>query len=632
MRATIVGYGEKWYLVRARVLGTTWMCGIAGLIDLENTWSSEKKLRLVEAMANTMIHRGPDQSGAWQSEDGRCALSHRRLSIIDLTESGRQPMVGEDGENVITFNGEVYNFTELRQEFEESGVRFRTGTDTEVFLKGMQQEGLKFLERIDGMYAIAYYDAHSRQLILARDAFGEKPLYYTAQNGIFAFASELHALAIIPDFDDAIDDAAVANFLAFQYLPTPTTIYRSVHRLPPGSYLILEADGRIRSGRHFAFQPNGDDQSHRSIDDLADELEEILVRSIRRRLVSDVPLGAFLSGGVDSSLVCALVTRRLNRSLKTFSIGFTDAEDSEHLYARQMAEHIGTEHHEKMLSPEVMDLAQLIGRVLDEPNGDSSCLPTYLLSQFARESVTVALSGDGGDELFGGYGRYFITVDEDRREMAGDTQLSWWRPAMAYFPRVMVFPKAELSTLFPSLPLDCHLTISALEDRLERREKSLLDSLREIDAETYLPGAVLPKVDRMSMQHSLEVRAPLLSPEVARFAARLTSAQCYDGNGQGKLVLKRLAGRYIPMDWLARRKMGFGLPMTLWGKESLLPSARRLLLDETQGQLLRWIPVPLLRTFLDAQKQSFSTYRVWSLMILEIWLRSHPASRRSNLV
>ena len=367
------------------------MCGIAGFVDLRGRFHAEALRELATRMANTMLHRGPDDGGAWVDPTGYCAFSQRRLSIIDLSPAGHQPMQSSDGRTCITFNGEIYNFNDLRSELESNGRTLRTRTDTEVLLEAIRAYGTETFLKLDGMYAFAFFDEQTSDLILARDPFGEKPLYYTHQNGYFAFASELHALPVLPQFDATIDEEAIAQLFMLQYVHAPRTIYRSAKKLPPGHWLRLSRDGTIRIEQFYKFTPQSGPFEDRSLDDLADELKEILVRSVRRRMISDVPVGAFLSGGVDSSLVVALIARELGHKVKTFSIGFDKAPESEHLFARQMAERLGTDHHDKILAPDILNLATMIGQILDEPNGDSSCLPTYLISEFARRQVTVSL-------------------------------------------------------------------------------------------------------------------------------------------------------------------------------------------------------------------------------------------------
>jgi len=596
------------------------MCGIAGIVSKNGALSPPDLLASATAMANVMRHRGPNDSGAWLDPGGRAALSHRRLSIIDISSAGHQPMLSPDALQVLTYNGELYNFLELKAELESGGEHFETRSDTEVLLRLLRKFGQDALPRLDAMFAFGFYDTRRRELLLARDIFGEKPLYYVDTPSHFAFASELQALTLLSGFEASIDHDAIATYLSLQYVGCPDTIYRSCRKLPPGHWLRLDATERVTIEPYFTFKTAADQTSARSLDELADELEELLVRTVKRRLISDVPLGAFLSGGVDSTTIAAIAVKKLGVNLKTYSVGFQGHADSEHEEARAVACHLGTAHHEKILTPDALSLGQHIGKVLDEPNGDTSCLPTYLVSEFARESVTVALSGDGGDELFGGYGRYFVTVDEsrnplNRRWRAGDVYLS---------NRILVFPDEELLQLFDPLPTRTRQFLEQHRAAITSDCRPLINVLREFDAATYMPGAVLAKVDRMSMLHSLEVRAPLLGIDIAKFAMRLAADDCY-ARGQGKLVLKRVASRYLPQEWMSRPKRGFGLPMTLWSSEVLLPSLRAMLLHE-DGALRRWVEPARLRAYVDGLSRDFQPYRAWSLFILETWLRSHPAA------
>jgi len=600
------------------------MCGIAGIIDKSGRLGAEKLGDFAKRMAMAMTYRGPDDMGVWVSPDGRCALSQRRLAIIDLSPGGHQPMLSHDGKRAITFNGEIYNFLELRAELEKQGLSFRSHSDTEVLLALLGREHAAVLPRLDAMFAFAHYDMSSRELLLARDLFGEKPLYYIDTPDYFAFASELHVLTLLPNFDATIDREAIAAYLAYLYVPHPDTIYRSVKKLPPSSYLTLSSGGAIELKHYFAFRTSNARSSGRSLDDLCDELEELLTTSVRRRMISDVPLGAFLSGGVDSSTVAAIAVKKLGAQLKTFSIGFENHAQSEHFDAAEVARMLGTDHYDRILATEALELGHHISAVLDEPNGDSSCLPTYLLSGFAREQVTVALSGDGGDELFGGYGRYFNTVDEWEKSARGEEMPGWWSPGAAYMSnRILVYPDDCLSRLMGEVPEGLASRFETIRNALNAEARPPINVLRELDAGAYMPGAVLAKVDRMSMQHSLEVRAPLIGIDIARFAMGLGADECY-ADGVGKVVLKRLAKRYLPASWIDRPKRGFGLPETLWGAQDLLPRVRELVLGPG-ARLTDWIPRDRLEMYVSGLETNFHAYQTWALYILEGWLRTHPA-------
>lgn len=592
------------------------MCAIAGLIDLGGRWGGRALGELAVRMRDTMVHRGPDGAGVWVSPDSRVAFAHRRLSIIDTSEGGHQPMLSQSG-SAITFNGEIYNFEDLREELAAAGSAFATRSDTEVLLTGLDEQGADFLARVDGMYAFAHWDGRSGRVMLARDRFGEKPLYLYRGDGLLAFASEMSAFAVLPDFDDRIGLETIASYLCFQYVPAPRAMYDSAAKLEPGRCVAVEADGSLADLWRWRFVTSPAFHKSRKIEDLADQLEDILVRAVRQRLISDVPLGAFLSGGVDSGTVVAMVTKRLNRNIKTFSIGFDGAADSEHEFAREFAQHLGTDHYDQIVPPcSIGDAVTLIGGVLDEPNGDSSCMPTHLLSQLARRQVTVALSGDGGDEMFGGYGRYFSTLMDEAKGHVG------WRPGKAYVSsRLLVFGDADLTNLFGQVPPALADMLATLRMSLDEDARPLMNRLRAADAESYLPGAVLAKVDRMSMRHSLEARSPLLGNDVAAFAAGLAQSECWDGMGAGKLVLKTVARRYLKPEWIDRRKMGFGLPMRGWAEGTALEAARNLL--SPGNRLAQWIGQEAIDRFVAAQQHSPMLYQLWAMLVLETWLRSH---------
>jgi len=533
-------------------------------------------------------------------------------------------MATGDGRWMITFNGELYNFQEVRPALEFAGIRLRGRTDTEVLIESVALWGTDAFTRFDGMFAFAAFDTHSGDLIIARDPFGEKPVYYMEMpSGDLAFASELQALEQLPGFDGTVDIDAVAEVLSFQYIGAPRSIYSNVKKLPPAHWLRRSVDGMITTGRYYQFKPGHSGYTDRPLGDLADELEEILTRSIRRRLIADVPLGAFLSGGVDSSMVCALIRRKLNIPLKTFSTGFSGAPESEHLTARAFAAHLGTEHHEEMLKPDAAEFLLHIGERLDEPNGDSSCLPTYLLSRFARRHVTVAISGDGGDEMFGGYGRYLATYDEFGQLRRGE--IAAWKPGGVYYGhRILVMLEDHLRDLLGFVPPNFADHVARLRRELDQAGDRLLCEMRRSDVDNYMPGAVLAKVDRMSMQHSLEVRTPFLNTELARFAERLPDSILVH-NGRGKRLLREVAYRYLPRELIDLPKQGFGLPMSDWARASLLDVSAKLIEGE-DSRLRSMVGSAGLERFLKRQRTpgQFSTYQVWHVAMLESWLRRHP--------
>lgn len=605
------------------------MCGIAGLIDIKGILGAPYLAKTVRGMAERIAHRGPDDHGFWVSPDGRVGLSHRRLSIIDTSAHGRQPMFNVEGTACISFNGEIYNYLDLKKDLEAKGARFSTGTDTEVLIEAIRAYGTDVFRHLDGMYAFCFYDLKERVIIIGRDPFGEKPLYLARFAGLLAFASELSAIEAVPQFSRDVDRDSLAQYFAFQYVPAPRTIYRDAQKLPPGHFLKIDSNGVETVGRHFSFNPHENPAPRQSMDQLADELEDILLRSIRRRLMSDVPLGAFLSGGVDSSTVVALVSSVIDHPIKTFCLGSHNSQESEHLYAREIASKLkNVEHYELLINPDVPRYVKLVGEVLDEPLADSSCMPTYMLSEFARKQVTVLLSGDGGDEMFGGYGRYFGMMQELESKLAGEANTADWSPSKGYFTwKILLFIENEIHDLFGGVPTETADYFNSYKRALDDSKLPLISTLRQIDMYNYLPGAVLPKVDRMSMQHGLEVRTPFLSREVATFAEKLSPASCY-AEGQGKLVLKEVGSRYLPRELLERRKMGFGVPTHLWGHRECCHELRSLVLG--RGSMLReFVHVEGLERFVTRQENSnsFSAYQVWTALIAEIWLREHVARR-----
>jgi len=608
------------------------MCAISGIVLFPSFIGNWDLQSTCMKSGNLMHHRGPDDSGLWVSSSQVCALSHKRLSVIDLSTRGRQPMANENGTVWVTFNGEIYNFKVLRKQLEQLGHVFRTNSDTEVLSHLFETMDPSNIKKLDGMYAFGVWSEQGQRLILARDPFGKKPLYYSEGPGWFAFASELHALRVIPGFDARINPEALSLYLLTGYVPSPHTIYQGAKKLPPGHYLemkLLEAgQPHIQIGRHADFVPK-EQRRFLPIKNRRKDLRGLLIEAVEKRLVADVPLGAFLSGGVDSSLVAAIATRELGRSLKTFTIGFEGTNDSEHLFAREISRQLGTEHHEKILKPDAVSLLDEIAERLDEPNGDSSCLPTLLLSRHAKEHVTVALSGDGGDELFGGYGRYRDTL----KEYGGWGRRVWrslglgkaWTASGAYLsPRWLIFQPQQVERLVGGLPAGTQETLKSWTEILEDRSRPLLHRMRYLDAHTYLPGAVLAKVDRMSMQVALEVRCPLLDRNLREFSENLASCEGWKPPDQTKVLLKQLASDYLPQDWMNRPKMGFGLPTNAWSKPEVLKLAKERL-SETKSYLSQIVCPQGLKDLITEQggNGKFSIYQIWPLLVLEAWLKKN---------
>lgn len=531
-------------------------------------------------MNEAQKHRGPDfcrirnNVNVW--------IGHTRLSIIDTSEAGHQPM--RRGPLTISYNGEVFNFKQLKGTLHE---QWQSETDTEVLLALWNKHGASCLPMLDGQFAFAVYDERTKTLTLARDRAGEKPLYWTYQNGVFAFASELKALTHISGLTWEIDPEAFNQYMMLRYVPAPRSIIKNIQKLEPGH--VLTFDGKnVTIKRWYAWEVSP--ITHFSQDHFkqtVDLVESCLIESIRDRLISDRPLGMFLSGGIDSSLVCAIASKALGVTPKTFSIGFEGDDKSEHHRARKTAELLGAEHHVHIFNTADFEAQALgIGAALDEPNGDRSCVPTYLLSAFASKSVTVALSGDGADELFGGYGRYFGPCESaseyyDKLLPVGGTQ---WCPAeAARFEHLFAYP---------------------LRDTIHAR--------RQLDFHRYLT-CVLAKVDRMSMQHSLEVRTPYLSPNLLEIASQLPTQYLHNGK-MGKLILRELAAKYIDRELAALPKMGFGMPKSVFdasnGRIQLALHGAQQYLDGLGFEI--------------SKRMSYNMNHIWAIIVFAQWANSFP--------
>ena len=616
------------------------MCGIAGIVDTGLGLGREEIARLATAMRDTMTHRGPDDGATWTSDDGMVALAHRRLSIIDLRPEGRQPMSNEDGSVQVVFNGEIYNHHALRAELEREGHAFRSRSDTEVLCHLFEEVDLARCARLSGMFAFAAWNAREKKLVLARDAFGKKPLYVAEGDGYFAFASELQALAALPFFERRISRDALAAYLLVQYVPTELAIYEGVAKIDGGEAVAIDfAERGWERRRFFEFEPRQATEAHLTPDEAKSRLRTLVREAVEKRLESDVPLGAFLSGGVDSSLVVAVMAKDFGRKVDTFSIGFSDPEATEHLLARETARLLGTNHRDEVLSPDALSMLPEIASRLDEPNGDSSCLPTLLLSRFTRQFVTVALSGDGGDELFGGYGRYRDTLNETASDPRGflsrlALRLRGQRASSVadryLSPRWLMFQPDRVAELLGSpIPPRAAHELGAWRRLLADRARTPLQRMRRLDTWTYMPGAVLSKVDRMSMQCSLEVRCPLLDKDLGAFAATLSDALLWQPPQGTKWILKELAAEYLPRAWMERRKMGFGLPARSWSQQALLGLAGDSLGPD--AALRGHLDGRALDRFLAEQRDPsrFSIYRLWPMLVLELWLRGAERGPRA---
>jgi asparagine synthase (glutamine-hydrolysing) len=597
----------------------------------------------VAAMSATLLHRGPDSFGEFS--DGTAALAARRLSIIDL-ETGDQPIANEDGTLHVVQNGEIYNYRELRRELERAGHRFRTQGDTEVLLHLYEEHGDRFADRLRGMFAIAIWDARRRRLVLARDRFGIKPLYYRAGAGELAFASELRALP-----RGEIDLDALEAFLAFNSIPAPLTIFREVRKLPAGSLLLWE-DGRVRVERFARPAPARLDQVRD--DEEAELVEELRARvrdSVRAHLVSDVPVGVLLSGGVDSSFLAALAAEESNEPLRTFSIGFEERSFDELGDARRVAERYGTHHRELVLRPDAARLLPALAEAFDEPFADSSALPTYLVSQLAASDVKVALSGEGGDELFGGY--YTYAADLLAARFGGLARIA--RPLVERLPTSTA--KASLDYRAKRFVRAAHLPplerhhgwkeIFSAEARAELTGRASrfdpvdilraryaetegadeLARLQDVDLGVYLVDDLLVKTDRASMAHSLEARVPYLDTVVTNLALALPTRHKVRGLSK-KVLLRKAAAPLLPREIVHGKKRGFSIPAAAWLRGDLEPFARETLSAETlrrQGFFRPEVVDRLLAEHVAGREDQ--SRRLWGLLAFTLWHERHVESR-----
>ena len=600
------------------------MCGIAGQFLI----AKRPELSQIRAMCDQIRHRGPDDDG--YHLDGGCGIGMRRLSIIDLS-TGHQPISNEDGSVWVVFNGEIYNYQELRQELIRRGHQFKTNSDTETLIHLYEEEGVEGISKLRGMFAYAIWDARDRSMLLVRDRFGKKPLYYSVQpEGLF-FGSELKCLraAGVPL---EVDSEALRLYLQFSYIPDPWSPYRAVRKLPAGSWMRYRADGRVEQGKYWSL-PEPAQQAEPDLDEATaiQRVREVFDESVRLRMIADVRLGAFLSGGIDSSSVVASMALQSTDPVKTFSIGFEEATFNELPYAKRVAEMYGTEHHEIVVRPDSLDLITKMVRCCDEPFGDEACIPTYIVSEFAAQKVKVVLTGDGGDELFGGYESFF-TIEKmrwvDRIPQTVRSGLSWVSERLPYsaygknFLRAIsrrsaleryfemnsapYFLRSRLLQPEWMLPADFSWLENSLAACLPPNGADLLSQALYFEATAKLTGDMLVKVDRMSMANSLEVRCPLLDHELAELAARIPHAWKLS-QVMGKLILLKALGDRLPPEILNRKKMGFSFPLAVWFRGSL----REFLTDHLTS-----------RDFRDRQIASDD--------FVQILLEEHQSGRRDN--
>jgi asparagine synthase (glutamine-hydrolysing) len=623
------------------------MCGIAGFVDSDRhaagTTRVDTEFNLVHRMCEVIRHRGPDDEGI-HVEPG-VGLGMRRLSIIDLA-GGRQPIHNEARTIWVVFNGEIYNYQQLRSELEGLGHQFYTSSDTETIVHAYEQWGEDAFRRLRGMFGIALWDAPRRTLLLARDRAGQKPLHYAERNGRLFFGSEIKSLLAAGAVEPKLNLPALDHYLAYLYTPRDASIFDGVRKLPPGHYLRWQ-DGRVDVRQYW--QIGAEETFRGSEQDAVAALGAVLQDAVTSHMISDVPLGAFLSGGVDSSAVVGMMARASSRPVKTFSIGFDDPAFDELEHARTVAKHFGTDHHEFVVKPDGLSILDEMIAHFDEPFADSSAIPTWEVSQIARQHVTVVLSGDGGDELFGGYDRYLphprvarfddVPVPGLRTAAAvawpllphGTRGKNFLRhvakdPAGRYLDSITLFQADERAALYAgaaraALTADAERTLAAHFDRFAALPHD--SRMMRFDFETYLPEDVLTKVDRMSMAHSIESRVPLLDNEVIDFAATLP-AQFKIRNGRRKHILKQTLQPLLPAGILDRRKQGFGVPLGNWFRGGLTGLFSEVLdapRTRQRGYFEPKFVTRLLREHLSGQRDH--SLRLWQLLVFELWHRQY---------
>jgi len=649
------------------------MCGIAGFWKNASGRSVDKLEGIVSTMAKTLVHRGPDDSGAWSDPDAGIALGHRRLSIIDVSKAGHQPMLSADGRFVITYNGEVYNFQELRQELGKKSHRFNGHSDTEVMLAAIVQWGVEdSVKKFNGMFAFAVWDRRDRLLWLIRDRIGEKPLYYGVQNGTLFFASELKAIRAHPDFKPTINRDALASFLRFSYVPAPHCIYKGIKKLLPGHFLCLKSPFDPPESQPYwslgnMIQIGSDKPFNGSEDGAVDELEMRLKETVKSRMVSDVPLGAFLSGGIDSSTIVALMQSQSERSVNTFTIGFQEDEFNEAVYAKKIANHLGTNHTELYVSPqEALDVIPKLPEMYDEPFADSSQIPTHLISKLARQHVTVALSGDGGDELFAGYNRYLIAkrlwkvagrIPNVLKNRAADL-LAGISPESVerFYGKIEGILPQKIKVSLPTekfYKLARVLRATSTPQAVYKRIVSIIHSPEEIladgselpnlldavfpweeidnsvmtmvylDLMTYHPDDILQKVDRASMNVSLETRVPYLDYKLVEFIMSLP-LKMKIRNGSSKWVLRQVLYKHVPRQLVDRPKMGFAVPVGDWIKGSLREWSEHMLGNERieeEGYFNAQEIDEMWQGHLSGRYNR--THELWNILMFQSWLEKY---------
>ena len=646
------------------------MCGICGEIDFYN-----KNVRVdsVRKMCDVLTHRGPDDEGivlikgnrSFEVKDSsefppvekgfEVGLGHRRLSIIDLSEAGHQPMCNEDGRTWIVFNGEIYNFQEIREQLEKKGHLFKSKSDTEVILHAYEEWGVECLNHFRGMYAFAIWDSKQRQLFIARDRLGKKPLVYFHQNGHFAFGSEIKALLQIPGIGKKVNGNAIHDYLTYQYVPAPDTIFEGIKKLPPAHYLIYDREGNVKVERYWKlhFSPCG--QTEMDLREISHRIRAELEESVKVRLISDVPLGAFLSGGVDSSLIVGIMAKLSGRPVKTFSIGFEEKEFDELSYAQLVSNHFSTEHHEFIVKPDAIEILPKLVWNYNEPFADSSAIPTYYVAKMTKAYVKVVLTGDAGDENFAGYPRYlrsrwvasFTKIPDKLRKnllprfLRGFSTLRWREKtlnrlsdfmeslssdqAMNYAEQIKIFNAKEKEDIYTEDFREKVEKFDSWDFVLKKFEESeaedLLEQLLYVDINSYLPEDLLVKIDIATMANSLEARVPFLDHKFMELVAGIPPCLKLKGTVT-KYILKETFQEFLPEAIFKRKKMGFGVPVSRWFRNELKDYVYEILLDPrtlNRGYFRREGIERLLNDHIAARYDHSS--QIWALLFLEIWFR-----------
>lgn len=591
------------------------MCGIAGFYDFSGHYPPEIGEKEVARLITLQHHRGPDATGVWTASDKRCVLGHARLAIVDLNPRANQPMSDISERYTLTFNGEIYNFKELRVELEKQGCVFQSNSDTEVLIEGYARHGKKFFSLLDGMFALAIYDSKTGDIVLTRDRVGEKPIFYSKIKNTLIFSSEFKPLLTSPHIPSQLTDSGIFAYFALRYIPAPATCVDSIKALLPGTWLCFNRNGTTTEGSFFAFDIPFE-KNNLPFNDIIESLNTAFVRSVKRRLFADVPVGAFLSSGIDSSLVCAIAAET-GANITCFSAGFVGDKHDETNNAQKIADYLGLPFESYQVSEnDILNECSRFGQLLDEPNGDRSCVPVYFLSRLVRNRVTVALSGDGGDELFGGYDRYIVC--QKFPEISQSTNPI--SAAKTYFSKgLTVFPIQQLEKAIPEgVDFFEQYFLTRFSPAFLRPDLNTTSRLRITDFHSYLPGAVLSKVDRMSMQHSLEVRSPFFDPEVMKLASQLPNTLC-EKNGFQKIALRQLLGRLLPEPLIRSDKQGFGMPPSFFNEH---PQAFQRLYKQASEALAS-------TSFFDQRPQTFKILHrealnninsYWAWIALGLWI------------